>query len=603
MSKICPKCGNIEEDDSLFCDKCGQKLDEVPVTPEEKPEPEKVEPEKVEKAEPVKKEPKKVEKVEPEKKEEKKSNKGLIIGLVALLLIGVVAGVLLLGGKKTVTFDVDGGTPVAAVKLKKGEKIAKPADPAKEGYDFMGWYLGDKQYNFDLPVDDNITLKAHWDTSKFVTFMAEGKEIAKEHVVDGHVKFPEAPAMEGYAFVGWQDKATMAEIGEDFVFTGDMTLEANYKVFVPISSIGFEKKTYYIWAGDTVTPKLTIKPSDWVESIGFTSSDESIATVTPEGIVTGVGAGSVTIKVASESGKTAECTVVVATVTVDDPFTLGAGEKKDLGVKIEPKEAASKLTYKSTDGIVARVDKNGKVTGIEGGKCQIKITTDTGLSKTITVYVDEYTRLLDLDWNKTENAGYLFYRQNDRPIVSIKEFELRTTTNGKDKFTERKNSEIKNIKMVGGDKVLYWNADDNELYATSYGQVSNGFTRVKEYEVYFTYVYDGKTYKTGIYNITVEPTLECEVQGDITKYDDVHDTITLSPGEGTKYFTIRVNQDCDHAVSSNLIILGVTHPKPEKGKPAYSIFSCKYTKSSSSSAAWITFLTDGGQRLDIDPIE
>ena len=157
--------------------------------------------------------------------------------------------------------------------------------------------------------------------------------------------------------------------------------------------------------------------------------------------------------------------------------------------------------------------------------------------------------------------------------------------------------------MVGGDNVLYWNSGDNELYATSYGRVGNGFVRVKDYEVYFTYKYDGKTYKSGMYEITVEPMLECEVQGDIQKYDDQSDYITLTPGTGTKYFTIRVNQDCDHACSSNLIILGVTHPTPQKGKPAYSVFSCKYEKTSSSTSAWITFLTDGGQRLEIEPIE
>ncbi len=236
MSKTCPKCGSINEDEALFCNECGEKLDEAAVDPQEKSEPVKAEPKKAkpkksEKAEPVS--------PEPEKKEEKKDKKGLIIALAALLVIGVIAGVLLLGGKKTVTFDCDGGTPVAEVKLKKGEKLPEPAAPTKEGYDFLGWYLNESQYDFDQPVTDSMTLKAHWDVSKYVTFMADGKEIAKEHVVDGHVSFPQAPAKDGYAFVGWQNAADMAEIPEDYVFTANMTLDANYKVFVPITYISF----------------------------------------------------------------------------------------------------------------------------------------------------------------------------------------------------------------------------------------------------------------------------------------------------------------------------------------------------------------------------
>ena len=61
----------------------------------------------------------------------------------------------------TVTFDSDGGSAVAAQKLRNTPAV-KPADPKKDGYDFAGWYLGDTQYAFDTKVAENITLKAHW---------------------------------------------------------------------------------------------------------------------------------------------------------------------------------------------------------------------------------------------------------------------------------------------------------------------------------------------------------------------------------------------------------------------------------------------------------
>ena len=68
--------------------------------------------------------------------------------------------------KFTVTFDSDGGSAVAAVTVKSGEKAAKPADPAKDGYTFKGWLLGDAEYSFDAPVTGDITLKAKWEANK-----------------------------------------------------------------------------------------------------------------------------------------------------------------------------------------------------------------------------------------------------------------------------------------------------------------------------------------------------------------------------------------------------------------------------------------------------
>lgn len=40
----------------------------------------------------------------------------------------------------TVTFDTDGGSTVASVTVKRGDKLTKPADPTKTGYTFGGWY-------------------------------------------------------------------------------------------------------------------------------------------------------------------------------------------------------------------------------------------------------------------------------------------------------------------------------------------------------------------------------------------------------------------------------------------------------------------------------
>ena len=68
----------------------------------------------------------------------------------------------------TVTFDSNEGTAVDSQLVPVGDKVAKPADPTKEGYTFSGWFT-DKgctnAYDFDADVDGTqpeFTLYAGW---------------------------------------------------------------------------------------------------------------------------------------------------------------------------------------------------------------------------------------------------------------------------------------------------------------------------------------------------------------------------------------------------------------------------------------------------------
>lgn len=64
--------------------------------------------------------------------------------------------------KYTVTFDKNDGSATTSVEVIKNEKVAKPADPTREGYTFNYWTLNAVEYDFDTPVTDNITLVANW---------------------------------------------------------------------------------------------------------------------------------------------------------------------------------------------------------------------------------------------------------------------------------------------------------------------------------------------------------------------------------------------------------------------------------------------------------
>ena len=47
--------------------------------------------------------------------------------------------------KYTVTFNSDGGTLIDSQKVIKGEKAIEPTIPIKEGYTFVGWFMGEEK--------------------------------------------------------------------------------------------------------------------------------------------------------------------------------------------------------------------------------------------------------------------------------------------------------------------------------------------------------------------------------------------------------------------------------------------------------------------------
>lgn len=66
----------------------------------------------------------------------------------------------------TVTFDSDGGSVVSNQTVKENEKVVKPENPTKEGYTFLGWFIGEDEFNFDTLVTSNTNLLALWQENK-----------------------------------------------------------------------------------------------------------------------------------------------------------------------------------------------------------------------------------------------------------------------------------------------------------------------------------------------------------------------------------------------------------------------------------------------------
>lgn len=103
--------------------------------------------------------------------------------------------------------DVD-GTMLDAQLVKPNEKAQRPEPPTKEGHTFQEWLLGGKPYNFDNPVEENITLVAQWIAEKrTITFDADGGDPtppAQEVDYGQKAKQPSPdPQKSGFLFKGW----------------------------------------------------------------------------------------------------------------------------------------------------------------------------------------------------------------------------------------------------------------------------------------------------------------------------------------------------------------------------------------------------------------
>ena len=106
-------------------------------------------------------------------------------------------------------FDVTGGTQIEEQQVKCGEVIQKPKDPSKKGFDFKGWFLNNKEYDFNSSLTEDIVLKAKWTNNNkenifSITFLDDDTTIEIIEIAEGEkLTAPIPPTKNGYIFKGW----------------------------------------------------------------------------------------------------------------------------------------------------------------------------------------------------------------------------------------------------------------------------------------------------------------------------------------------------------------------------------------------------------------
>ena len=132
-----------------------------------------------------------------------------------------------IGGGCIVTFDSNGGSDVPSQEVDEGSWATRPTDPVRAGYEFIGWTYEQSEYEFNTPVEKDITLVAQWKKipeeikHKVVFKDWDGTVLKTETVKDkDSATAPETPKRTGYKFISWSEDFT--------IVTKDLEIIAEY---------------------------------------------------------------------------------------------------------------------------------------------------------------------------------------------------------------------------------------------------------------------------------------------------------------------------------------------------------------------------------------
>ena len=206
----------------------------------------------------------------------------------------------------------------------------------------------------------------------------------------------------------------------DMAIPETATIEKGESVTLPIN-FGTDKapaETPVLVTGDAATAETAdvdekLAAAAEKLTIEWTSSNEDVATVDENGMVTAVGAGEADITAAVQDADISSVThikVVILPTGVDAPDTLelytNGEDSKSLDAKIIPEDATEvKLAYVSSDDGVATVDENGLVTAVADGECTITAYIVADAPATAESAAQEATAVVTGDEDATSEAA------------------------------------------------------------------------------------------------------------------------------------------------------------------------------------------------------
>lgn len=250
-----------------------------------------------------------------------------------------------------------------------------------------------------------------------------GKEINVVEVTQQGVVTPKNPGTT-QVVVADKDRAHIKAICNVTVKAAEVKVEEVR--LVPDSKIIDMEESFTLTA--VITPENAEN-----KTLTYTSSDDEVATVTAEGVVTGVKPGKAVITATSVNGVKGQCEVTVAEETwvylSNTEITIVVGEEAVLTATVTPENAPDKtVTWTSSDPEVASVD-GGKVKGVAEGTA---IITASANGKSAECKVTVEPDIVDFDITIVPSEATVLTRglQQDKSVRLLATYKR--TDNDKD---------------------------------------------------------------------------------------------------------------------------------------------------------------------------
>ena len=304
-----------------------------------------------------------------------------------------------------VSFQAWGVKDYPVQRIEEYSLAKNPGEPARPEYRFLGWYFGEKEWDFQYDkVREDMVLTARWEPVEKVTSKhtdrglswadekgfvlippglkidlnrgrgeysgGNSKYIGTRWRADSNVVSPGSGSGERFSFQGVKAGTCTitAEVTTELwgVEAGDNKLTRwdvsttpytwKYRIVPYITAITMEKKSLTLREGEACPLVFSTVPagnySRVLSGLRFTSSDPAVAAITDDGIVIAKGRGTAVITADTREGAngrtcTASCRITVT--KAEKPAGSGTAENPDKESDQGDKKGGAEETGKDTD--------------------------------------------------------------------------------------------------------------------------------------------------------------------------------------------------------------------------------------------------------------
>ena len=216
---------------------------------------------------------------------------------------------------------------------------------------------------------------------------------------------------------------------------------------IPITGIdNLPGETTQMVIGDTLELGTVKKPADATDNLAYESSDEQVATVDENGVITALAKGEITITIKGDD--------IVKTITVNieekripvtaitgnmsDTMTLTAGENTQLICSVVPENATEQtITYSSSDGNVATIGQDGVITAVNPGHTTITASAADGITKQMSLTVNAKAQPKQ---NTTPTVGATTKKNTNNNTYSNSNTNQNTNSGNSNNYTPPQNN-------------------------------------------------------------------------------------------------------------------------------------------------------------------